>query len=89
MVLYPLKVHSTTHTVEMLKYSQFCDPSRQELTGHLRLLGWGARILAAQSCVPPGRRDKHTHTEKKKTLSQVLKKYTCLNNDKCLFANIR
>ena len=25
----------------MLKYSQLCDPARQELAGYLRLLDWG------------------------------------------------
>ena len=35
----------------MLKNFTFCDPARQELTGHLRLLVWGARILQAQSGV--------------------------------------
>ena len=50
MVLHPLKVQSTSHTLEMLNYFTFCDPVRQELTGHLRLLVWGARILEAQSC---------------------------------------
>ena len=34
----------------MLKYFTFCNPARQELIGHLRLLVWGARILEAQSC---------------------------------------
>ena len=50
LVLYPLKFHSATHMLEMLQYSKFCDPASQELTGHLRLLVWGARILLAQSC---------------------------------------
>ena len=36
--LYPLKVNLATHMLEMLKYFTFCDPARQELTGHLRLL---------------------------------------------------
>ena len=54
LVLYPLKVHSASHTLEMLKYFKFCVPARQELTGHLRLLVWGARILEAQSCDSPG-----------------------------------
>ena len=34
----------------MLKYFKFCDPARHKLTGHLRLLVWGARILEDQSC---------------------------------------
>ena len=38
LVLYPFKVNSATHTLEMLKNSQLCVPSRQKLTGHLRLL---------------------------------------------------
>ena len=46
LVLHPLKLHS----LGMLKYSQFCDPARQELAGHLRLQVVGARILEAQSC---------------------------------------
>ena len=50
LLLYQLKVHLATHTLEMLKYFKFGDPARQELTGHLRLLVWGARILKAQSC---------------------------------------
>ena len=50
LVLYPLKVHSVSHTLGMLKYFTFCDSARQELTGHLRVLGWGARTLEAQSC---------------------------------------
>ena len=38
LVSYPLKVHSATHLLEMLKNFTFDDPARQELTGHLRLL---------------------------------------------------
>ena len=38
LVLYPLKVHSASHTIEILKYFKFCDPAKQELTGHWRLL---------------------------------------------------
>ena len=38
LFLYPLKVHYATHTLEIFKYSQFCDPARQDLIGHLRLL---------------------------------------------------
>ena len=51
LVSHPLKVHSASQTLEMLKYFTFCDHARQELTGYLRLLVWGARILEAQSCV--------------------------------------
>ena len=38
LVLSQLKVHSASHTLEMLKYFKFCDPARQKLTSHLRLL---------------------------------------------------
>ena len=34
----------------MPKSSQFCDPARQELVGHLKLLIWGTRILLPQFC---------------------------------------
>ena len=34
----------------MPNYSQFLDPARKELTGHLRRLMWGAILLEAQSC---------------------------------------
>ena len=51
LVLYPLKIHSASHMLEMLKYFTLCDPARQELTGHLRLLVWGVRIIEVQSCV--------------------------------------
>ena len=44
----------------MLKYFTFCDPARQELTGHLRLLVWGARILEAQACEVTMKNDKNT-----------------------------
>ena len=50
LVLYPLKVHSASHMLEMPKYFIFWDPARKELTGHLRLLVWGAQILKVQSC---------------------------------------
>ena len=32
----------------MLEYSQVCDPARQKLPGHLRLLVWGPRLLDIQ-----------------------------------------
>ena len=35
--------------LELLKYSQFCDPARQQLSGNLTLLVRGARLLEAQS----------------------------------------
>ena len=50
LVLYPLKVNLATHMLGILKYFTFCDPARKELTGLLRLLFWGARILGADSC---------------------------------------
>ena len=37
LILHPLKVHSASHTLEMLKYFTFCDTARQELTGYLRM----------------------------------------------------
>ena len=50
LVLYPLKVHSASRKLGMLKYFTFGDSARQELTGHLRLLVAGAGILEVQSC---------------------------------------
>ena len=34
----------------MPRYSQFGDPVRQKLAGHLILSVWGSRLLEVQSC---------------------------------------
>ena len=49
LVLYLLKVHLVIHILGVLMYFQVCDPAKQELAGHLRLLVWvGPKLLEAQ-----------------------------------------
>ena len=38
LVFYPFNNHLAIHRSVVLRFFQFCDPARQKLAGHLRLL---------------------------------------------------
>ena len=71
LVLYPLKFLSASLTFEILRYFKFCDSSKQELTGHLKLLVWGASQntrgavlwFAVEGCSSPQELKKTVNTE--------------------------